>query len=160
MALYNLEARFPVADENSIIKENLSESMWNLFVAIGKFWAEEIDVSFMKSNFLVFLSNRVEVDPNYRSEYKNAREVINELITEVGENEGYKKLLTDVAANIAPPTTRLARARQLVSNEFIILFLALGGFKKFGDGALNYPGYFGGANFENLPPYRTYEDKI
>lgn len=162
MSNYNLEARFPLREDSDLLENSLSESMWEIFVAVGKFWSDKVPVAPMKSNFLVFLSNRIKANPNYLGEYRNAADVMSELTAELGATEGIKKLLADSAANISPPTTRLARARQLVSNEFVVLFLALGGFKEFGDGAveLNHPGYFGGANLQNLAPYRTYKDKI
>lgn len=160
MSVYNLEARFSARSAAETLDESLAEKMWELFVAISRFWTSETKISEMKSEFLVFLSNRIEVKSSYKDEYINAAAVIDELTVELGAEEGYKKLLTDPAANIAPPTTRIARARQLVSNEFVVLFLALGGFQATGAGALNYPGYFGGANFADRTPYRKYEDKI
>lgn len=103
----------------------------------------------MKSNLIVLLSNRIEIDYNYLAEYSNTINVIEEPTNELGDKDTYIKLLTDPSANISPPTNRLSRARQLVSNEFISLCLSLGGFKHFGS-KLNYQGYFGGANTEKV----------
>jgi hypothetical protein len=159
MAKYNLEAHHhPYQHEEKLPDEKTMESMWNLFVEIGKFWKNNDHPEEMKSNFIVFISNRIQLDPNYVNEYKNAAEVIDELIEELGKREGYKKLFTDAQANISPPTTKLARARQLVSNEFVALQLALGGFKAFG-GAENYLGYIGGANIKGQTPYRKYKKR-
>jgi hypothetical protein len=68
----------------------------------------------MRSNLVVFIENRIQLNPNYLGEYVNAVDVIKELVAELGEEEGYRKLFTDPKANISPPATRLARARQRV----------------------------------------------
>lgn len=157
MPKYNLDAHHhPYQHEEQLPDEKIMESMWKLFLEIGKFWKNNDHPEDMKSNFIVFISNRIQLNPNYINEYKNAAEVIEELVAELGEKEGYKKLFTDPQANISPPTTKLARARQLVSNEFVALQLALGGFKSFGE-AKNYLGYIGGANIEGHTPYRKYK---
>lgn len=156
MTQYHLEARHharphqePFPDERTLNR------LWGLFVAIGTFWQNNAEPQRMRSNLLVFIANRIKVDLAYAAEYDNAAEVLDELIAELGEPGAYEKLLTDPQANISPPTTRLARARQKVSNEFVALQLALGGFKAFG--ATNYLGYIGGANIEGQLPYRGYE---
>lgn len=138
-------------EEDLLLDATTLAAMWELFVQIGKFWGTVDDPSGMKSQWLVFINNRIRTNPTYVMEYRNAAE----LIEAMGEN-AYETLFTDYFANIAPPTTRLARARQLVSNEFVTLQLALGGFKVFG--AKNHPGYFGGANIKGKTPYRTIED--
>lgn len=157
MAKYNIDAKYMVANSLNELNEDAIEKLWKLFKSIDKFWGSDKNIDRMKSNFIVFLSNRIEIDYNYLAEYSNAIQVIEELISELGNEEAYIKLLTDPAANISPPTTRLARARQLVSNEFISLYLSLGGFKHFGS-KLNYQGYFGGTNREKVIPYRTNND--
>lgn len=157
MAKYNIDAKYMVANSLNELNEDAIEKLWKLFQSIEKFWGSDENIDRMKSNFIVFLSNRIEIDFNYLAEYSNAINVIEELTNELGDKDAYIKLLTDPSANISPPTTRLARARQLVSNEFISLYLSLGGFKHFGS-KLNYQGYFGGTNTEKVIPYRTNND--
>ena len=159
MSQYNIEARNPLRDDESLLDDPTTEDMWKLFLAICDYWQNVPRPEAMRSSLIVFMNNRIKLNPNYMSEYRNASTVIRELITELGEKDAYKKLFTDPVANMSPPMTKLARVRQLVSNEFIILQLALGGFKAFssGDGA-NYPGYFGGPNIDGQPPYRTYTE--
>lgn len=128
------------------------DRLWRLFSAIVRRWSD-IDPTTMKSNWLVFLGNRIRVDASYAGEYAAAAQLLDEMAAAMGEEAAYEKLLTDAQANVAPPATPLARARQRVSNEFITLFLALGGFKAYG--AVNYLGYIGGANIEGQIPYRT-----
>ncbi|MEZ4785261.1 MAG: hypothetical protein R3F28_14465 [Candidatus Kapaibacterium sp.] len=153
---YDMEAlHHPYPYQEELPTQQTMDAMWRLFLAIGEFWEIDADIEAMSSNLVVFMSNRIQVNPTYVAEYANAEEVIDELISELGEAEAYKKLFTDPSANISPPTTKLARARQLVSNEFVALQLALGGFKTFG-GAKNYLGYISGANIEGDTPYRTY----
>lgn len=158
MAKYNIDAKYIIGNSLNELNEDAIEKLWKLFQSIEEFWGIDENIDHMKSNFIIFLSNRIEIDFNYLAEYINAINVIEELKNELGSSNAYIKLLTDPAANISPPTTRLARARQLVSNEFISLYLSLGGFKHFGSN-LNYPGFFGGANKKEITPYRTNKDK-
>lgn len=155
MATYSLEARHRADQhlEEFLDRETLA-GVWAIFVHIGQFWKNDSAPEAMRSNFLVFIENRIRMDASYVGEYRNATAVVAELTAELGEAAAYEKLFTDPAANISPPTTRLARARQLVSNELVALQLALGGFRAWG--AVNYLGYIGGANVPGHPPYRVY----
>ena len=108
----------------------------------------------MKSNFLVFGSNRIALNPNYLAKYRSAAAVIAELFAELGEAGAYEQLFTDAAASLSPPASKLARARQLVANEFVSLQMALGGFKAFG-GAENYFGYIDGPNTREQAEHET-----
>jgi hypothetical protein len=130
-------------------------AMYQLFSQIGKFWRNIDDSSPYQARLFTFMANRIDIDPMYQQYYQTAQQVIEQLITQYGVDGAYQFLFTDATANQSPPTTPLAIARQKVSNEFIALQLSLGGFHAFG-GALNYPGYFGGANVPGAPaPYRT-----
>lgn len=126
--------------------------LWGLFTAIGRHWHTGGDPARMRSNWLVFVANRLRTDPGYADEYVNAARVLDELARAHGDEAAYLRLLTDEAANTGEPKTPMARARQRVSNEFVSLQLALGGFESFG--ATNYLGYIAGANVEGDPPYR------
>ncbi len=143
-------------DEDLVISDALFESMWQLFEQIGKHWktGNQEELKDAQTNLLVFMNNRIRLNPCYIHEYQNAAGVVAELVEDLGKKKGYEKLFTDPYANQPNPVTRLARARKMVSNEFVLLHLALGGFKSFG--AENYLGYFGGANIAGNTPYRTY----
>jgi hypothetical protein len=156
MKNYQQESRYNMYDnEPVVLEEAVGKSMWGLFQAIGRHWAKKDSPDEWRSSLLVFMQNRMMLNETYERYYVNAMNVIDELTLELGNQEkAYEFLFTNPAANIAPPTTKLAFARQLVSNEFITLYLALGGFETFG-GAKNYMGYFGGANIPGDPPYRT-----
>jgi len=145
------------------LDDSLMDLLWQLNVRISEFWKTTDDPSHMKSALLTFISNRMEVDIRYLTEYVNYGDVIRELIAERGEDEAYHTLFTDPSGNITPPFTNFARAKQFVVNEFIYLNLSLGGFKTFGDPTvtdgvpLNYPGYIGGLDKPQHVPYRTYK---
>jgi hypothetical protein len=158
MKKYNQETQHnPYGNEHIEVENEVQESMWNLFKAIGKFWTEKESPESMKSGLVAFMRNRISLNATYRDYYRNAQEVIDELIAEYrSKDKAYEFLFTYPGANIQPPGNKLAYTRQMVSNEFITLYLALGGFKHFG-GALNYQSYFGGANIPGDPPYRTYK---
>ena len=153
MSKYNLASRHFAAHEQIALDAKTVDGLWNLFLAICRHWANVSDPSTMKTRFLAFLSNRIEINANYATEYQRALEVIAELTQERGEQEAYAFLLTNPEANNPPPQTPLQRARQLVANEFITLQISLGGFKDF-TGAINYPGYIAGVNGSGPAPYR------
>lgn len=152
---YHRHAPTPFRQEAHQISSATLEAMWALFVAIGNFWQNVDDPAPMRSNFEVFIHNRIAFNPMYAATYGLAAEVIEELKEEHGDPGGYAFLFTNNLANEAPPDTPLQWTRQLVSNEFVALQLALGGFKAFG--AKNYDGGFiGGPNIPGRPaPYRT-----
>ncbi|MCJ8288557.1 MAG: hypothetical protein HRT58_00885 [Crocinitomicaceae bacterium] len=150
---YNRQAHHAADPADLVIPQALFNDMWELFVQIGKFWSTAEAQENFKSDLLVFMNNRIGMDPCYLYDYKNAAEVIKELINELGEEQGYESLFTDKSILDDPPTTLKARARQKVSNEFIVLYISLGGFKEFG--AENSLGYIGGANIKGKTPYRT-----
>ncbi|RBL89740.1 hypothetical protein [Chitinophaga flava] len=164
MSKYNLEARYFVLENLRKLDDTLLDTLWQLFVRICKFWQTTETPEAMKSDFLIFISNRIEMDIRYLAEYVNYGDVIQELTDELGEEAAFQKLFTDAAANITPAFTNLARAKQLVVNELIALNLSLGGFKTFGNPAIaqgvpiNYPGYIGGMNRRDHTPYRKKAD--
>ena len=155
-ANYNTEAPYMNPDNLLSIDENTFLSMWNLFQQIHRFWEMGEPDKGQRNELQAFINNRINFDLNYQADYQNAATVINELTNELGEEKGYKKLFTDPGANISPPQTRLARARQKVSNEFISLALIAGGFKRYG--AENYLGYKAAAYLQGQTPYRTIEE--
>jgi hypothetical protein len=139
----------------SIVAPDVDEAMWQLFVAVGKFWKLDDDPAAYRLRLRAFMANRIRINPVYRDFYVIAKKVIEGLVAQYGA-AAYEQLFTQKPrlAPIAPPQTQLEFVQQYVANEFIGLRLALGSFKAFG--AVNYCGYFGGANIEGQPvPYRT-----
>jgi hypothetical protein len=126
-------------------------AMWDLFVAIGDFWQLRDDSSPYKLRLQSFMANRIAFNPLYSEFYAVAARVLSELIAAHGAKSAYEQFFTQkprTSVN-APPETELEFVQQYVANEFIALRLALGGFKAFG--AINYRGYFGGANISGQP---------
>jgi hypothetical protein len=150
--MYQAKAQHPLHGELGPLSDEVREAMWRLFVHAGLFWNIVADARPYRSRLFSFMSNRIALMPLYTDYYKIAKRVIEELIAKHGgdENAGYGELFTSDAAAQAPPTTPLALTRQSVSNEFVALQMALGGFKAFG--AKNCSGYFGGANVPGAPP--------
>jgi len=155
LTVYQTKAQDPVNANEVVLEARTFEAMWRLFQAIGRFWGNTEDIEAYQSRFHGFLLNRIALNPLYKDYYTSAQAVIADLIVaHGGEDPAYRFLFTNGNANQPPPETPLQSARQRVSNEFISIYLALGGFKTFG--AINYPGYFGGANVPgSKPPYRT-----
>jgi hypothetical protein len=155
MPKYDLASKQFAGLEEESLDVDTVESMWQLFDAICARWHNVAEPLTLKTRFLGFLSNRIELHPEYVSHYRTAAAVLNELRGVHGEAL-YEFLFTNPEANNAPPQTPLQITRQLVSNEFIALQLSLGGFKEF-TGAINYPGYIAGWNGDGPAPYRIYE---
>jgi hypothetical protein len=161
MSKYNLEAKYFVRENLRKLDDPLIDTLWQLYAQICKFWQTTSNPEPMKPDFLIFISNRIEVDVRYLAEYVNYGDVIKELTLELGEEQAFVKLFTGQEANITPAFSNISRAKQFVVNELIALDLSLGGFRTFGDPAvrdgvpLNYPGYIGGMNKKDNPPYRT-----
>ena len=131
-------------------------AMWNLFVAIGELWQLGDDPSPYRLRLQAFMRNRIAFNPLYAEFYTVCARVLSELIAAKGRKAAYAEFFTEKPRAIpsAPPETQLEFVQQYVANEFISLRLALGSFKAFG--AINYRGYFGGANIADQPaPYRT-----
>lgn len=148
-------AKHALSDSAPQIAPPVFDSMWKLFVAIGEFWGQLPAPENHRTQLYSFMINRIKLYPIYQSYYVAAKQVMDELVAQYGDQEAYIQLFTSVSANSeAPPSTPLALTRQMVSNEFISLYLALGGFKPFG--AKNYLGYIGGPYMPGAPvPYRV-----
>ena len=58
---------FPSYNQEIILDKYTLESMWQLFVQIGKFWNNSVDLEQVKSKWLVFIINRIKLDPELRS---------------------------------------------------------------------------------------------
>lgn len=131
--------------------------MWDLFEAIGDFWKTGDDSAPYKQRFRTFMRNRIALNPLYEGFYAAAKTLIDELIAQHDDKSAaYRDLFTekDRRSPAAPPETMRDFIQTYVVNEFIAFRLAVGSFKTFG--ALNYCGYFGGANVKSEPaPYRT-----
>jgi hypothetical protein len=153
--MYQAKVRHPLSPLEPVEPDVVDEAMWALFVAIGEFWKTEDDPAQYRERLRTFMANRVTLNPLYRDFYIATKAIIDELIHQYGAPAAYEKLFTqkDRKQPLSPPESRLEFVQQYVINEFIALRLALGSFRTFG--ALNYCGYFGGANIPGQPvPYR------
>jgi len=126
--------------------------MWDLFVWIGEFWQLNENTAGYPLRLRAFMANRISLHPEYSGYYAVAARYITGQIAQHGRDEAYKQIFMTEH----PPGGSELEAVKKVSDEFVDLRLALGGFLAFG--ALNYRGYFGGANLPDEPvPYRTSE---
>jgi len=147
-------AKHPLSDSAPELSTELFESMWALFASIGSYWGTMTNASLHRTQLLNFMANRIKLDPLYLEYYATAAKVVKDLTEKLGAG-AYQELFTNtVAGTETPPQTPMGIARQRVSNEFVSLQLALGGFMAFG--AVNYPGFICGPNIPGaVPPYRT-----
>lgn len=154
--MYQKAAIHPLSEDLSPISNDVFDLLWEIFSQIGKFWQDMDDPSPYRIQVYNFVLNRMNLRPIYHDYYTSAPAVIKQLKDQLGQDKAYEFLFTDQASNVSPPQTPVAVVRQHIVNEFIAFQLALGGFKAFG--AVNYCGYFGGANIPGKQvPYRTFE---
>jgi len=149
-------AKHPLSNSVPELSTELFESMWALFAAIGSYWGTMADGNLHRTQLFDFMANRIKLDPLYLEYYATAAKVMSDLAEKFGAR-AYQELFTNAAAGSETPLqTPMGIARQRVSNEFVSLHLALGGFMAFG--AVNYPGFICGPNIPGaVPPYRTGE---
>ncbi len=162
--MYQAKARHPLSPVDPTGTAELEQSLWPLLVAIGRFWKLTDDAQEYRSVFRTFLDNRIALNPLYPEFYRHTVAYIDELTQQHGEEKAYELLFTvkdhrvpaQLAATQVTPTTEVDFVQTYVVNELIQFRVAFGGFKEFG--ALNYCGYFGGANIDGQPvPYRRGE---
>ncbi|GAA3533677.1 hypothetical protein [Zobellella aerophila] len=155
--MYQQQVRHPLTQSLDSLDGETFEAMFELFRQIGIFWRNLDDAEAYRSRLYAFMQNRINLRPIYHQYYQLARQTLDQLIAEQGQEQAYRLLFTDAQANQPPAETPLAVTRQKVSNEFVTFQLAQGGFRVFG--ADNYPGFIGGANIPGQPaPYRTAEE--
>ncbi|HEV7397629.1 MAG TPA: hypothetical protein VGN86_14055 [Pyrinomonadaceae bacterium] len=156
--MYQKSSANPLSVDLPPLSGEVFDSMWQIFVHIGKFWQNMDNPEPLKSRLYTFMVNRISLRPIYKDYYVMAAGTMAALISENGEEQAYTILFTDPEGIETPPTTPLGVTRQMVANEFIAWQLALGGFKAWS--AINYCGYIGGANVPGQPaPYRTFKDQ-
>jgi len=154
--MYQKRVRDALSPLTATAPDPIESAMWALFLAIGDFWKLEDDTSGYRLRLRAFMANRVSLDSNYAGYYGLAARVIADLMAAHGEPKAYEIIFTQKSrgGGGGTPETDLATVQKYVSDEFIAWRLALGGFTTFG--AVNYRGYFGGANLPDEPvPYRT-----
>ncbi|MBX5164531.1 MULTISPECIES: hypothetical protein [unclassified Rhizobium] len=153
--MYQRRAIHPISRTLEPLSQATVETLWTIFVAIGERWTLGDDPSTYRLRFETFLENRINVSPIYRDYYAKGAVYFDELVSDLGQAAALDRLFGQKPRVVQSgiPATRLEAIQRFVANEFISLRLALGGFKSFG--AINYRGYFGGANIEGEPtPYR------
>ncbi|MBY3031164.1 hypothetical protein HF265_19060 [Rhizobium leguminosarum] len=153
--MYQRRAIHPISKTLEPLPQATIETLWTIFVAIGERWSLGDDPSTYRLRFETFLENRINVSPIYRDYYADGGAYFDALVLDLGQAGALDRLFGQKPRVVQSgiPSTRLEAIQRFVANEFISLRLALGGFRSFG--AINYRGYFGGANIEGEPtPYR------
>lgn len=140
------------------------ECLWELFQQIGRTWNNVAgDSAGQRSSWLEFLALRCTVDPSYLGEYRNAVQITNAYVDQLGLIDGYRRLLVDKqlcveAAKQANVETRLHHVKHYVVNEFIHVQIVTGGFRGFGgeNRAYNYNGFVRGTRYNRTHTVRDY----
>jgi hypothetical protein len=139
------------------LPEEVDEAMWGLFAAINDLW-EFVDdpPDPYRLRFRTFMDNRITLDPLYAGYYLAATSLIASIAEQKDVQAAYHLIYFGQDQGLAYPKPVLDAVQTHVSNEFIAMRLAYGGFLQFG--ALNFQSYFGGANIPGEPPpYRKAE---
>ncbi len=166
--MYQERARDLLSPLTTVVSTSVEAAMWDLFLEIGKFWELTDDTAGYRLRLQAFMANRISLESKYVEYYRIAARVIPKLVTDKiarlsaeglpeaeAQTKGRKEAYCELFTKDTGPR-ELQQVRKVVSREFILWRLAIGGFSAFG--ALNYPGYIGGANLPNQPaPYRTRE---
>lgn len=140
--------------------ELMTADLWQIFKDLHAFWQRpESELVMLESRFDQFVSNRIECNSDYVFRYLGAIRLLNQMELTQTRWEVIRKLCTDHSANIYPPSSSLAKARQFVANEFAKFYMSVGGFKMFGS-LKNHPGYVGGMNLSENTPYITYTETL
>lgn len=133
--------------------EAVSPMLLRLWTAIGEHWQFIDSADEQLTRLRSFMDNRINLNPLYKAYYDFAEQVIADLISQHGDPDAFNVLFSTVEGT-GVPQSPLDATKRLVVDEFIALRVALGGFLAFG--AVNYCGYFGGANIKGEPiPYRA-----
>jgi len=136
------------------LAEHEMEELWNLFVAIHSFWGSEAcRPEDMASQWREFIQLKVGGLPSYLDHYRLGCELLSELRQIHGDNL-YKYLFFDGELH-RHPDSRLASLKRYIVDEFIRVYISLGGFSSFG--GKNYTGFVSGSRYRSQRPYRSYE---
>ena len=148
--MYQAKVRHPLSPPAASLKDDVDEAMWRLFKAIGDMWLFNDDPEPYRLRFRALMENRIAVDPLYAGYYAAAAAMIADLTAQKDANAAYMLIYFGENQGLTFDPNMLAAVQQNVSNELIAMRLSLGTFRQFG--ALNYRGYFGGANLPGEPP--------
>lgn len=134
---------------------NEMESLWELFSAIHRSWGSEAcRPEDMASQWREFVQLKVSNSPSYLEHYRQACKHLDELRQKHGDRL-YQYLLLEGELHRLM-NSRFAALKRYVVDEFIRVYVSLGGFRSFG--GKNYSGYVAGSRYRSQRPYRTYED--
>ncbi len=130
------------------------EVLWNLFNGIRGAWGSDAcRTEDMASQWREFIQLKVVGSPSYFEHYRSACELLSELRQTHGDRL-YQYLFFDGELH-RHPDARLVEFKRYVVDEFIRVYVSLGGFRSFG--GKNYTGFVSGSRYRSQRPYRSYE---
>lgn len=151
--MYESRAIHPLAFTGQAPSSEIPPILLQLWNAIDRHWQLTDPPHPYEARLRTFMDNRVNLNPLYKGYYDLAETVIADLLTQHGDPKAFE-VLFQTPSGSSVPQSPIEAVKRFVSDEFVALRVALGGFLCFG--AINYCGYVGGANIEGEPvPYRT-----
>jgi hypothetical protein len=144
--------------EDHVLTAAQRESLWEIFVEIGRCWGNfDDDSASIHSSWAEFIEAKTQSPPSYIGEYANAVVVVQELVLMYGKDQAFTQLFLHSGVPDGPPTTRLAHVKRYVIDEFIRVQIVAGGFKGFvTPSPINYNGYIGGSRYNRLSRVTPY----
>ncbi|HZS40323.1 MAG TPA: hypothetical protein VFF06_26005 [Polyangia bacterium] len=138
VGLWSFRRRAPRSSDNaSPLSTDEKQRLWEFCEATGALLALP---AIAREDFVSVVDAKTQPPTIYLTEYRNALELFNEARRDRSAPEAVKRLIDPNDHSI--DLERRERARRLVLLEFIRLYLARGGFRRFG--LSRWPGFAGG----------------
>ena len=143
-----------ISDESKTLSENELLELSQLFAAVHDSWGSEAcRPEDMASQWREFVQLKVAGSLPYLEHYQSACELLSELRQTHGDRL-YQYIFFDGELH-RHPDARLVSFKRYVVDEFIRVYVSLGGFRSFG--GKNYTGFVSGSRYRSQRPYRSYE---
>jgi hypothetical protein len=140
-------------DKIGTLTPDQKKDMWNIFAYIGQRWQNASFNTVRPTQLDKTLDLKTQHTPSYYTEYTSASTLLHQLIRKLSSLEAALQYLFTHAGS---DSNQQQHAYTYVVSEFILLQVALGGFRKWG--YVNYKGYAGGPfNNPSKLPYRAYK---
>jgi hypothetical protein len=151
-----LNHEFPSYDDSQSLSAHEMGGLWTLFLAIHDSWGSEAcRPDDMASQWREFVQLKVNGSPTYLEHYRSASALLDELRQTHGDRL-YRFIFFDGELH-RHADARLAVLKRYVIDEFIRVYVSLGGFRSFG--GKNYTGFVSGSRYRSQRPYRSFEGK-
>ncbi|WP_353573020.1 hypothetical protein [Candidatus Albibeggiatoa sp. nov. BB20] len=120
-----------LCDAQAPLDTDTIDAMFQLYKHIGEHSLNRQVSDIQRSQLTVFMEHRIHLRPIYLYHYVMAKETINKLIDELGEQQAYESLCSESEYNCAAAPAPISVVQQYVSNEFMAFKMAQAGSRRF-----------------------------